>query len=101
MDKGTRGEAAVHVDAPPETVYAVVSDVTRMGEWSPETVRCEWLGGATGPAVGANSRGRTRGASRGGRRRRRWSWPTPDASSRSWWTTRPSGRSAATPTGAG
>ena len=57
MDKGTRGEAAVHVDAPPETVYAVVSDVTRMGEWSPETVRCEWLGGATGPAVGAKFKG--------------------------------------------
>ena len=26
MDKGTRGEATVHVDAPPDAVYAVVSD---------------------------------------------------------------------------
>jgi len=57
MDKGTRGEAAVHVDASPETVYAVVSDVTRMGEWSPETVRCEWVDGASGPAVGAKFKG--------------------------------------------
>ena len=57
MDKGTRGEATVHVDAPPDAVYAVVSDVTRMGEWSPETVRCEWVDGATGPAVGARFKG--------------------------------------------
>lgn len=57
MDKGTRGEAAVHVDASPAEVYAVVSDVTRMGEWSPETVHCEWVDGATGPAVGAKFKG--------------------------------------------
>ena len=60
MDKGTRGEAAVHVDASPDAVYAVVSDVTRMGEWSPETVRCQWLDGATGPAVGARFKGSNR-----------------------------------------
>jgi hypothetical protein len=57
MDKGTRGEAAVHVDASPEAVYALVSDVTRMGDWSPETVRCVWVDGATGPAVGAKFKG--------------------------------------------
>ena len=57
MQRGTKREAAVHVDAPPEVVYAVVTDVTRMGEWSPETVRCEWLDGATGPAVGATFKG--------------------------------------------
>jgi uncharacterized protein YndB with AHSA1/START domain len=32
--------ASVHVDAPPEVVWAVVSDVTRMPEWSPEL---RWL----------------------------------------------------------
>jgi hypothetical protein len=57
MEKGTSGEAAVHVDASPAEVYAVLSDVTRMGEWSPETVRCEWIDGATGPAVGAAFKG--------------------------------------------
>lgn len=31
------------IAAPPEEVYALVSDVTRMGSWSPECVRCEWL----------------------------------------------------------
>jgi len=57
MNKGTTGQASVHVDAPPAKVYDTVTDVTRMGEWSPETVRCEWLDGATGPAVGARFKG--------------------------------------------
>jgi uncharacterized protein YndB with AHSA1/START domain len=60
VKKGTSGQATIHVDAPSEQVYAMVSDVTRMGEWSPETYRCEWLDGATGPAVGARFRGRNR-----------------------------------------
>lgn len=57
MKKGTTGSATIHIDAPPEKVYAVVTDVTRMGEWSPETVKCEWLDGATGPAAGARFKG--------------------------------------------
>jgi hypothetical protein len=35
----------------------MVSDVTRMGEWSPETVRCEWLDGATSATRGARFKG--------------------------------------------
>lgn len=42
-----------HVDAPAELVYDLVSDLPRMGEWSPECERVTWQGGATGPAVGA------------------------------------------------
>jgi uncharacterized protein YndB with AHSA1/START domain len=57
MKKGTRGEARIHVSAPPEKVYDLVSDVTRIPEWSPECVRCRWIGGATGPAVGAQFKG--------------------------------------------
>jgi polyketide cyclase/dehydrase/lipid transport protein len=57
MECGTTGEAQVHVEAAPDVVYGVVSDVTRMGEWSPETTKCEWLDGATGPAVGARFKG--------------------------------------------
>jgi ribosome-associated toxin RatA of RatAB toxin-antitoxin module len=38
------------------TVYRLVSDVTRMGEWSPETRSCRWLNG-TAPQVGARFRG--------------------------------------------
>ncbi len=60
MKKGTRGEATLHVNAPPEKLYELVSDVTRMGEWSPETVRCRWLDGATGPTVGARFKGTNR-----------------------------------------
>ena len=52
-----QGEARVHIDAPAEKVYELLSDVTRMGEWSPECVRAEWVGGATGPAVGAKFKG--------------------------------------------
>jgi uncharacterized protein YndB with AHSA1/START domain len=43
--------------APPERVWELVSDVTRIGEFSPETFEAEWLDGATGPAVGAKFRG--------------------------------------------
>ena len=57
---GKSGEATVHIDAPPERVYGMVSDVTRMGEWSPETYECEWVEGATGPAVGAKFKGRNK-----------------------------------------
>ena len=49
--------ASAVVQAPPETVWAMVADVTRMGEWSPETTACEWIDGATGPEVGATFKG--------------------------------------------
>jgi hypothetical protein len=47
-----RDAAEVTVAAPPAQVYALVADVTRMPEFSPEVVRCSWLDGA-GPTVGA------------------------------------------------
>lgn len=49
--------AEIDIAAPPEQVWDLVSDVTRMGEWSPECFRCSWVGGATGPTVGARFRG--------------------------------------------
>ena len=51
---------SVNVDAPPERVWDLVADVTRMGEWSPETTAAWWLGDASGPAVGARFKGRNR-----------------------------------------
>ncbi|TFV87368.1 SRPBCC family protein [Blastococcus sp. CT_GayMR16] len=48
-----RDEVSTVVAAPPEDVYALVADVTRTPEFSPEVVSCRWIGGATGPAVGA------------------------------------------------
>ena len=47
----------VHIAVPPDKVWALVSDVTRIGEYSPETFEAEWLDGATGPEVGAKFRG--------------------------------------------
>jgi uncharacterized protein YndB with AHSA1/START domain len=47
----------LHMNAPPEKVWDLISDITRMGEYSPEVVEAEWIGGATGPAVGARYRG--------------------------------------------
>jgi hypothetical protein len=35
--------ASIEVRASADQVYAVVSDVTRIPEWSPETTRAEWL----------------------------------------------------------
>jgi uncharacterized protein YndB with AHSA1/START domain len=55
--EGVEGQATIHIEAPPEKVYAMVSDVTRMGDWSPETYKCEWVEGATGPDVGARFKG--------------------------------------------
>lgn len=43
--------------APAEKIWALLSDVTRIGRYSPETFEAEWLDGATGPAVGARFRG--------------------------------------------
>lgn len=56
----TMGEAKVHIEATPETVYAMVADITRMGEWSPENLGGEWLDGATGPATGARFKGKNK-----------------------------------------
>lgn len=36
-------EASVDIAATPDQVYDMVSDVTRMGEWSPENLGAEWL----------------------------------------------------------
>ena len=46
------------LSASPEKVFAMVSDLTRMGEWSPENNGGVWTKGATGPAVGAMFKGR-------------------------------------------
>ena len=48
-----RDERSAFVPAPPETVWALVSDVTRTPELSPEIRACRWLDGHDGPSVGA------------------------------------------------
>jgi Polyketide cyclase / dehydrase and lipid transport len=46
-------QVSLHVGAPPDLVYALVADVTRTPEFSPEIVSCTWLDGAAGGAPGA------------------------------------------------
>jgi hypothetical protein len=51
--------------ANPDQIWDLVSDVTRIGEYSPETFEAEWLDGASGPAVGARFRGHVKRNGRG------------------------------------
>ncbi len=60
-----RDAVTVHVDAPPEAVWALVSDVTAIGRFSPETFEAQWLDGATGPALGARFKGHVKRNGRG------------------------------------
>lgn len=52
-----QGAASAYINADPARVYALVSDVTRMGEWSPECQGADWAEGFNGPAVGAQFHG--------------------------------------------
>jgi Polyketide cyclase / dehydrase and lipid transport len=49
----TTDSVSRYIEASADDLYAIVSDVTRQPEMSPEVVSCEWIKGATGPAVGA------------------------------------------------
>ena len=50
------GSASVDVEASPDEVWALISDVTRIGEFSPECQRAEWTEGE-GAEVGNKFRG--------------------------------------------
>jgi hypothetical protein len=58
MGKPTKAARTIEVDATPEAVYDLVSDVTRTGEWSPECRSCRWLDPPG--EVGSRFRGRNR-----------------------------------------
>ena len=58
---------SVDIAATPERVWELVSDLPAMGSYSPENTGGSWIGGATGPALGAVFRGRN------GRGLHRWS----------------------------
>ncbi|MGH9279256.1 MAG: SRPBCC family protein [Acidimicrobiales bacterium] len=66
-NRNVSGQADVTIRTEPERLWTMVTNVTRMGEWSPETERAEWLDGASRPAVGARFRGYNR------RGRSKWS----------------------------
>lgn len=46
--EGMYHEETVSIEAPAEAVYALVSDLARMGEWSPENRGGRWLDGGAG-----------------------------------------------------
>ena len=55
------------IAASPDQVWALIADLPRMGEWSPENTGGTWTKGASGPALGAHFKGSN------ARGRRRWS----------------------------
>ena len=55
-----RVEVTRNIAAPPARLYGMVSDLPRMGEWSPENCGGKWRGGATGPEVGVRFAGKNR-----------------------------------------
>lgn len=63
MQSLDRDQTSLYMAASPADVYALVADVTRMPEFSPEILSCTWLDGADGPKVGARFAARNRVAS--------------------------------------
>lgn len=59
-----RLEVSRGIAAPAEDVYAAISDVTRMGEWSKECYACDWRDGFDGPTPGATFDGHNRNGDR-------------------------------------
>ena len=55
-----KASVTVSMAASPQQVWDLVSDVRNTGRFSPETFEAEWLGGATGPELGAKFRGHVR-----------------------------------------
>ena len=60
---GMHREASIESHASPEAVYDLVSDLPRMGEWSPENIGGEWQGGGRGK-VGDHFLGHNRAGER-------------------------------------
>jgi len=53
-------EVSIEIDAPPERVWAIVSDIAVMPGASPELQAVEWLDGRSGPGLGARFAGHNR-----------------------------------------
>jgi uncharacterized protein YndB with AHSA1/START domain len=60
-----RDSVTLRIDAPAEKVWSLVSDVTHIGRFSPETFEAEWLDDASGPGQGVRFRGHVRRNGRG------------------------------------
>lgn len=60
-----KDSVTVHMAVAPQQVWDVVSDITRTGEWSPETFEAKWTRGSTGPELGAFFKGHVRRSGKG------------------------------------
>jgi uncharacterized protein YndB with AHSA1/START domain len=58
--EGPTAEATVHVSAPPEVLWALVSDIHLVASLSREVQEVAWLDDVREPAVGAAFKGRSR-----------------------------------------
>lgn len=45
-----QGQLRLYINASPDTVWSLLANLDRMGEWSPECYRVAWLDGASSPA---------------------------------------------------
>ncbi len=46
------------INATPEHIWSLITDLPAMGRWSPENDGGEWIKGSTGPELGAKFRGK-------------------------------------------
>jgi hypothetical protein len=51
------GSVTVSMQAPADKIWNLIADVRNTGKFSPEVIEAEWVGAATGPALGARFRG--------------------------------------------
>ena len=58
--KAPDNAVSLQIAAPAQRVWQLLSDITQMPRWSPETYRTRWIGGATHAAPGARFRGSNR-----------------------------------------
>lgn len=57
MEQELTHRESIHVEAPPEAVWALVTDIGRTGEWSPVCTAAVWDDPAAGPVAGATFTG--------------------------------------------
>jgi uncharacterized protein YndB with AHSA1/START domain len=60
MPEPVNGSVTTEIAASPESVWELITDISRMGEWSPETESATWAAGGSGPVVGASFVGHNR-----------------------------------------
>ena len=57
MTAAPENTVSVHIEAPTDVLYEIVTDIAQMGRLSPECTGGTWLDGATGPTDGARFKG--------------------------------------------